>query len=56
MNAWKTFWEACLIVAGATFAGITVIVAVRGFSDLREMFASLARQKNEDAVKNKSDK
>ncbi|MFZ0819226.1 MAG: hypothetical protein WAM91_04100 [Candidatus Acidiferrales bacterium] len=45
MNAWKMFWEACLIVAGATFAGITAIVAVRGFADLREMFASLARQK-----------
>jgi hypothetical protein len=45
MNAWLLFWEVCLIVAGATFAGITVIVAVRGFEDLREMFASLARQR-----------
>ena len=45
MNAWLIFWEACLVVAGATFAGITVIVAVRGFGDLREMFANLARQK-----------
>jgi hypothetical protein len=44
MNAWRIFWEACLIVAGTTFAGITAIVAVRGFADLREMFASLAGQ------------
>jgi hypothetical protein len=48
MNAWLTFWEACLIVAGATFAGITVVVAVRGFGDLREMFANLAQQKKPD--------
>jgi hypothetical protein len=48
MNAWTIFWEVCLIVAGSTFAGITVIVAVRGFADLREMFASLARQKKSD--------
>ncbi len=45
MNAWKIFWEVCLVVAGATFAGITMIVAVRGFADLREMFANLSRQK-----------
>ena len=49
MNAWKIFWEACLLVAGTTFAGITVIVAVRGFADLREMFANLSRQKKTDA-------
>lgn len=48
MNAWRIFWEACLILAGATFAGITVIVAVRGFGDLREMFANLGRQKKPD--------
>ncbi|HEV3221036.1 MAG TPA: hypothetical protein VGZ48_14815 [Candidatus Acidoferrales bacterium] len=48
MNAWLIFWEVCLVVAGATFAGITVIVAIRGFADLREMFASLARQKKQD--------
>jgi len=45
MNAWRIFWEACLIMAGATFAGITVIVAVRGFADLRQMFANLAQQR-----------
>jgi hypothetical protein len=49
MNAWKIFWEICLIVAGAMFAGITVIVAVRGFADLRAMFASLSRQKTTDS-------
>ena len=48
MNAWKIFWEACLIVAGATFAGITLIVAVRGFADLRQMFAGLAQQRKSD--------
>ena len=55
MNAWKIFWEICLVVAGSTFAGITVIVAVRGFADLREMFASLAQQKKSNASGNTAD-
>jgi hypothetical protein len=54
MNTWKIFWEICLVVAGATFAGITVIVAVRGFADLRAMFASLSRQKKQEAPTDKA--
>jgi hypothetical protein len=42
------FWEICLWVAGATFAGITVIVTIRGFADLRQMFTNLSREKPDD--------
>jgi len=48
MNAWRIFWEFCLWVAGATFAGITLIVIFRGFSDLREMFVKLAPGKRKN--------
>jgi hypothetical protein len=48
MNAWRIFWESCLWVAGATFAGITLIVSVRGSADLRDMFKNLAREKRGD--------
>jgi hypothetical protein len=44
MNAWQIFWEACLWVAGAAFAGITIIVTIRGFADMRQMFANLNRE------------
>ena len=44
MNYWLTFWTLMLVVAGFSFAAITVVVAVRGFRDLRVWFASLRRQ------------
>jgi hypothetical protein len=47
MNLWLNFWTLMLVVAGFSFAAITVIVAVKGFGDLRLWFASLRRQ-NED--------
>jgi hypothetical protein len=40
------FWTAWLIVAGVAFAGITLVVAVRGFHDLRAMFAGLKQNRN----------
>ena len=44
MNYWLLFWTVMLVVAGASFAGITVIVTIFGFRDLRRWFASLTRQ------------
>jgi len=41
MRAWELFWAVSLVISGVAFAGITVVVAVRGFADLREMFAHL---------------
>lgn len=41
MNFWLDFWAIWLVLAGAAFAVITLIVAVKGFQDLRTMFAGL---------------
>jgi len=35
---WLDFWTAALILSGAVFAGITLIVAVRGGAELLRMF------------------
>jgi hypothetical protein len=43
MSIWLAFWEISLVVSGAAFAFISVVVAVRGFSDLRQMMAELSR-------------
>ncbi len=42
MKGWEMFWLICLIVAGGAFALITLVVAVKGFKDLREMLRRLA--------------
>jgi hypothetical protein len=47
MNLWLYFWTFMLVVAGTSFAGITVVVAAKGFRDLRQWFASLRRQNAE---------
>lgn len=41
MGFWYYFWTANCIVAGSAFFLITLIVAVHGSKDLREMFARL---------------
>jgi hypothetical protein len=44
MRFWQLFWTASLLIAGAAFAFITVVVTFKGFHDLREWFGSLTRQ------------
>lgn len=44
MKYWEAFWTLCLIVAGATFAFITLVVIIKGVPDLREMLRQLRRQ------------
>jgi len=45
MNAWLDFWAIWLVISGVAFAGITLVVAVKGFHDLRAMFAGLSGKK-----------
>lgn len=45
MDLWLIFWTLMLVVAGGSFAAITLVVTVRGVRDLRQWFASLSRQK-----------
>jgi len=48
MNAWGFFWAAWLVVSGVAFAAITVVVALKGFQDLRAMFVGLSVKKQVD--------
>lgn len=48
MKAWQVFWTANLLVAGSAFAIITLVVAVKGFQDLRNLFARWREQKEEN--------
>jgi hypothetical protein len=47
MNLWLVFWTLMLVVAGGSFAAITLVVTVRGVRDLRQWFASLSRQNSD---------
>jgi hypothetical protein len=44
MRYWELFWTLCLLIAGGTFVGITIIVIAKGGPDLREMLHQLRRQ------------
>ena len=45
MKAWQIFWSASLLIAGGSFACITLVVAVKGFQDLRNVLRRLQGQK-----------
>ncbi|MFN2531374.1 MAG: hypothetical protein ABR555_08760 [Pyrinomonadaceae bacterium] len=47
MNLWLWFWTISLVVAGASFAFITIVVTLKGVRDLRLWFSSLERQARE---------
>ena len=44
MITWLNFWMVSLIVAAVSFTAITVIVAIKGYTDLKEMLEGLAKQ------------
>ncbi len=37
MSGWLTFWSAFLIGSLVLFAGLVVVVSVRGFADIRAL-------------------
>lgn len=45
MSGWQYFWAVSLLISGVSFAGITVVVAIRGIQDLRQMLGHLREQK-----------
>jgi hypothetical protein len=47
VSLWLYFWVANLILAGLTFALITLVVIVRGVGDLKEMFRRLTKGESE---------
>ncbi len=47
MRFWQLFWTLWLVVAGSSFAFITLMVTIRGGRDLREMFRHLGEQQED---------
>jgi len=47
LNVWLLVWTISLVVAGISFAFITVVVTIKGAHDLQEWFSRLSRQKKE---------
>jgi hypothetical protein len=47
MESWLLFWTIFLVVSGASFAFITIVVTIKGFRNLLEMFSRLSEQQKE---------
>ena len=48
MEFWKTFWTVALLVAGSGFAGITLVVILKGGGDLKKMLSGLKAHHDDD--------
>jgi len=48
VRAWQLFWAASLLIAGGSFACITLVVSVKGFQDLRAVLRRWQEQKERD--------
>jgi hypothetical protein len=48
MRAWQTLWSIILLFAGLSFALITLVVAIKGFEDLRYLFRRLQEREGEE--------
>jgi hypothetical protein len=48
MEIWKAFWTVSLVVAGSGFAIITLIVILKGGTDLRAMLTGLKAHHDDD--------
>ena len=46
MQAWQTFWTIWLLFSGAAFALITVVVAIKGFGDVKRMLSGIKGRKD----------
>jgi len=50
MQGWQIFWTLWLLFAGASFAVITVVVALKGVGDVRRMLTGIkSRQSRGEA-------
>jgi hypothetical protein len=46
---WEWFWTVAIVVAGTSFAFITVVVAIRGGRDLETLFRRLREQRDDQS-------
>jgi len=45
MRYWLFFWTFSALAAGSSFAAITIVVAIKGGRDLRDLFRGLVAQR-----------
>ncbi len=45
MRFWQIFWTISVLVAGLSFAFVTLVVTLKGGQDLRDMFKRLLEQR-----------
>lgn len=50
MHAWQMFWTGWLLISGAAFAAITVVVTLKGFGDVKRMLSGLKDTNDSDEV------
>jgi hypothetical protein len=48
MEIWQIIWPVALLVAGAAFAGITIIVTIKGAKDMKNMLSGLKSHHSDD--------
>jgi hypothetical protein len=48
MRYWEIFWTVAALIAGTSFAFVTVVVTLKGGRDLRNMFTRLLEQKRDE--------
>jgi hypothetical protein len=47
--SWQAFWFASFVVAFSTFSVISLLIAVRGVAEIRELFATLEEERRRKA-------
>ena len=50
MQFWIWLWTLSLLVAGCCFFCITLVVIVKGFKDLRQMFSRLREERDPPSI------
>jgi len=48
MDAWAIFWAVVLIVVLIIFTGVSIVVGIGGFSDVKALFRDIDEQHHED--------
>ena len=55
MDFWITFWGLCFLICMVVFAGMAVIVAVGGVSDIRALFTGIDEQHRKQEGRSESE-
>ncbi len=48
MEIWETFWTIALLGSATAFAGITIVVTIKGGKDMRNMLSGLKAHQDDD--------